>query len=217
MHWIDRGPEPNGLEAIRDRYTLGWVDFYEHGTGSRPTDSRWREFRAELGQRFRMQCGYCEIIYAGDVDHFRPKSKFPELVYVWDNWVFACSVCNQKNKREKWPAIGYVDPCAMPESCRPEAYFTFDTKTGEIIPLDGLDQNRFEKAITMIDDLDLNSDYHLKRRAALLGKLAAGIPTDPREASERSEALRGRFASRDSDLSSLARAWLTERGYEISD
>ena len=67
---------------------------------------------------------------------------------------------------------------AASESCRPENYFTFDTETGEIVPLHDLDQARYEKAITMIDDLNLNGEEHMKRRDRLLKALAAIMPDD---------------------------------------
>ena len=214
MHWVDRGPESSRLEAIRDRYTPGWTDFYENGIGNRPTDSRWRDFREYLGHRFRLQCGYCESICRGQVDHFRPKSTFPALVYEWSNWIFACSACNQ-SKSDKWPEGGYVDPCAASESCRPENYFTFDTETGEIVPLHDLDQARYEKAITMIDDLNLNGEEHMKRRDRLLKALAAIMPDDLRDETPTIGRWRRIISSRESDSSSLARVWLVERGYSI--
>ena len=119
MHWIDRGPEPRGLGEIRERYTPRWIGHYRDSVETKPTDSRWRDFHDELEQRFFGLCGYCESIDKGEVDHFHPKSRFPESVYDWSNWIFACHDCNQA-KGDKWPGGGYVDPCAMDESCRPE-------------------------------------------------------------------------------------------------
>ena len=150
------------------------------------------------------------------MDHFRPKRRFPELVYDWDNWIFSCHECNQA-KGNKWPARGYVDPCAVSESHRPESYFMFNTRNGAITPFRDLDTDRFDKAQRMIDDLKLNDLHHLVARIVRLRMLAAGIPDDPGEETQRSEALRRRSASRDSDLSSLARVWLTERGYLIDE
>ena len=216
MHWVDRGPEPSRLESVRDRYTPRWIDFYENGTGNRPADSRWRDFCEDLGQRFHLQCGYCESICRGQVDHFRPKSTFPELVYEWSNWVFACSACNQA-KGDKWPAEGYVDPCAASESCRPENYFTFNTRNGAITPLSGLDTDRFEKAQQMIANLKLNDKHHMERRRVTLEVLKVSIPGDPREETPISRRLRRILASRTSEVSSLARVWLMERGYSIDD
>ena len=214
MHWVDRGPEPSRLKAIRDRYTSRWIDFYENEVGNKPTDSRWREFREELGRRFLTSCGYCERNCRGEVDHFRPKSLFPESVYDWGNWIFACHDCNQA-KSGKWPTEGYIDPCTGSESIRPENHLTFNTKNGAVTPLRGLGTDRFEKAQQMIVDLKLNDLHHMVARLVRLRMLEAGIPDDPSEDTQRSEALRRRFASRDSDLSSLARVWLVERGYSI--
>ena len=51
MHWVDRGPEPAGLEAVRTRYTPRWVDYFQ-GKGSKPSDSHWRDFRGDLCRAF---------------------------------------------------------------------------------------------------------------------------------------------------------------------
>ena len=104
---------------------------------------------------------------------------------------------------------------AASESCRPENYFTFDTETGEIVPLHDLDQARYEKAITMIDDLNLNGEEHMKRRDRLLKALAAIMPDDPRDETPTIGRWRRIISSRESDSSSLARVWLVERGYLV--
>ena len=214
MHWVDRGPEPSALGAIRERYTPHWVAHYRDSVGSRPSDSRWRDFRSNLRQAFIGICGYCEEICNGEVDHFRPKVRFPELVYEWSNWILACHDCNHV-KSNRWPDVGYIDPCAEPESLRPETYFTFDTLTGELIPLSDLEPERFEIAATMIDDLNLNGWHHLEIRRAMLQQLELTIPSDPRGETPFIRRLRSILISRKSELSSLARVWLVERGYSI--
>ena len=52
MHWVDRGPEPDGLEAIRTQYTAGWLHSYRDGKRSRPNDTGWRNFRETLREVF---------------------------------------------------------------------------------------------------------------------------------------------------------------------
>ena len=216
MHWIDRGTEPDGLEAIRDQYTPRWILHYRQGVGVRPTDSRWRDFQSELSQRFDSTCGYCERQCKGEVDHFRPKSRFPESVYEWSNWILACHDCNLA-KLDKWPEDGYIDPCTKMASERPESYFTFDTKTGQVIPIEDLDQSRLDRAQEIIEDLNLNALHHLDKRVALLRVMTEAIPDDPREETSVSGWLRRFLASRSNELSSLARAWLVERGYSVGD
>ena len=85
MHWVDRGPEPDGLAAVRLGRTNGWVAHYQNGVYNRPNDSEWRRFSDKLSEAFSGICGYCEERTAGEVDHFRPISRFPSLVYEWSN------------------------------------------------------------------------------------------------------------------------------------
>ena len=92
----------------------------------------------------------------------------------------ACHDCNQA-KVDKWPVVGYVDPCTELASERPETYFTFDTKTGEVLPFEDLDQSRFDKAQGMIDDLRLNGRHHLKDRLFWLWMVSRAVPDDSSE------------------------------------
>lgn len=214
MHWVDRGPEPDGLEAVRSRYTPRWVDHYRGGIGPRPNDDGWREFHDDVGRVFFEMCGYCEEFCRGEVDHFRPKSRFPEKVYQWSNWVFACHSCNM-SKLNNWPPAGYVDPCASSRPARPENFFDFDTLTGEIIPNAGLSPARRGKAIRMIDDLRLNDTYHLMKRRDwlwLVGEVLPPIDSDP---GPEIADIASRVAARSTGFSSVTRTLLRERGYPV--
>lgn len=60
------------------------------------------------------KCMYCESrvthIYFGDVEHIRPKDRFPELEYEWENLGFVCAKCNN-SKRNKWfDKTPFIDP-----------------------------------------------------------------------------------------------------------
>jgi uncharacterized protein (TIGR02646 family) len=123
----------------------------------------WRDFRDELADRFFDKCGYCEMrcretdspTKAPTLDHFRPRSEFPELTYEWSNWIYSCWRCNQE-KGNLWPDSEYVDPCAVPFDERPEAYFEVDVVTGEVIAKSGLSEEGKRKAQSTIDDIGLN-------------------------------------------------------------
>ncbi len=165
MRWIDRGPEPAQVQEYAQKYTHGWVKYSRDGDGARPVDSYWREFRSKLGERSADMCWYCERPcvqtteskdLAATLDHFRPLSRFPDLSYDWSNWVFSCRRCNVVNKQDRWPKNGYVDPAAGDEMERPERYFDYDAKTAEIIPRNGLSEDKRCRAWNTIDDLGLN-------------------------------------------------------------
>lgn len=52
-------------------------------------------------------CGYCGCHLPrndrGDVEHFRPKSKYWERAYEHRNYLLSCSPCNRTRKRDKFP------------------------------------------------------------------------------------------------------------------
>ncbi len=46
------------------------------------------------------RCCYCEDSVADEVEHIHPKDLYPERVFVWENYVYACGPCNgPKNNR----------------------------------------------------------------------------------------------------------------------
>jgi uncharacterized protein (TIGR02646 family) len=46
------------------------------------------------------RCIYCEDSAADEVEHLRPKDLYPEAVFVWSNYLYACGPCNgPKNNR----------------------------------------------------------------------------------------------------------------------
>ena len=216
MHWVDRGPEPEGLGHIQARYTPRWVQYYTNGVGDKPTDSHWRRFHDDLNVVFGGLCAYCEETTKGEIDHFRPKSQFPHLVYSWSNWLFACHECNNA-KISYWPADGYVDPCAISSLDRPERHFVFDTRTGFILPNQSLSPRLRNKAHNTIAQLRLNDAHHLKKRVGWLELFSAAIRNDPNGLTEEKRQILVRFASRSMELSSLVRTWLSEHGYPIED
>lgn len=63
------------------------------------------ENKAALREACHDKCMYCESkiphIYYGDVEHIKPKAKFPELENAWDNLGYVCAQCNG-HKGDKW-------------------------------------------------------------------------------------------------------------------
>ncbi|MSP01323.1 MAG: HNH endonuclease [Acetobacteraceae bacterium] len=46
-------------------------------------------------------CFYCERDRYRDIDHIRPIRFFPETCFSWQNFVYACTRCNQDAKRDQ--------------------------------------------------------------------------------------------------------------------
>ena len=191
MRWINRGPEPPGVDGYARHFTPGWIDYFRRQRGGRPTDSYWREFRAALGARSANVCWYCERRCepasevsgkAATVDHFKPLSRFPELAYEWTNWIFSCAECNGEFKRDKWPSAGYVDPSTDNAQEGPEKYFHYDMLTGEIIAHPSLAGDARKRAWDTITDLGLNRLNVLFYRLDWTRRLVADLHMLPVEA-----------------------------------
>jgi len=89
-----------------------------------PAKSHHREYKPFLRRDFLARCAYCERTeeYLGgeeafEVEHFRPKGRFPDLVRAYHNLYYACRGCNG-HKWETWPSEDqiaqgqeFADPC----------------------------------------------------------------------------------------------------------
>jgi uncharacterized protein (TIGR02646 family) len=210
MHSVRRGPAPPGLQAVRKKFTPAWVRYYRDTVGSKPKDDRWRTFQPHLSNAFFHICGYCEEICKGDVDHFQPKSHYPEGVYKWSNWVLACPFCNN-SKGERWPSGGFVNPCESSATGRPEAHFVFDMLTGEILARPGLRPGDRLRAVNTRDVLKLNNYHHLKIRVEWLEVIRIALENS-RTKSGRDELI-AKVMRSDRELYSITRQYLEEHGH----
>jgi hypothetical protein len=75
--------------------------------GERQWDSAiWKEAKDQLLVETHDKCAYCEtptkVVDYGDVEHFRPKSKYWWLAYSYENYLVSCAICNQKYKSNEF-------------------------------------------------------------------------------------------------------------------
>jgi hypothetical protein len=70
----------------------------------------WKAAKDQLKKESAGKCAYCEasteVVAHGDVEHFRPKSVYWWLAYCYDNYLFACQICNQSYKGNDFPVFG---------------------------------------------------------------------------------------------------------------
>jgi hypothetical protein len=71
--------------------------------------SIWGKSKDQLLIESKGKCAYCEtptsIIAYGDVEHFRPKSKYWWLTYCYENYLPSCTVCNQRYKSDNFDVL----------------------------------------------------------------------------------------------------------------
>jgi hypothetical protein len=60
------------------------------------------------------KCMYCESkishVYFGDVEHIKPKSKYPELEFEWANLGYVCAKCNGNKSDTYSNELPFVNP-----------------------------------------------------------------------------------------------------------
>ncbi len=108
--------------------------------------------------QFEGRCSYCDTAVTRGmafIDHFRPKSKYPEFMFRWDNIYLSCHDCSRR-KASAFPNVEgrplLMDPCS-------------DDPTIHLKEMDnGELQGLTEKGITTIYVLGLNRPNLLDER-----------------------------------------------------
>ena len=60
------------------------------------------------------KCMYCESkithVYFGDIEHIKPKTKYPNLKFEWSNLGFVCAKCNNAKSDQYNETTPYINP-----------------------------------------------------------------------------------------------------------
>jgi uncharacterized protein (TIGR02646 family) len=97
------GPTRDGLRALQQAIDAlptyeARVDAAKREFGRRNTSANpiFREVRTALETMAGpvKRCAYCEDSVGNQVEHIRPKNLYPEAVFVWTNYLYACGPCN---------------------------------------------------------------------------------------------------------------------------
>ena len=89
--------EVDAVGAYADRVVLGKENF-----DSRRRDATFQTIRSTLTSMCNRtrRCMYCEDSVADEVEHIRPQDLYPEVVFVWDNYLYACGSCNGRKNNQ---------------------------------------------------------------------------------------------------------------------
>jgi hypothetical protein len=86
-------------------------------------DYKYPENKDALKRSCNNKCMYCESEFDstdyGDVEHIKPKIKFKDLKFDWENLGYSCVKCNRDNKKDEWD-----DNFINPFQINPEDHFT---------------------------------------------------------------------------------------------
>jgi len=141
MRKFNRAGEPAVVQANCTKWNTQWVA--SCGSGTSPA-FKWytlegktarEHFMPALREQTQRHCSFCdgfpiEGVSNETVEHFKPKTKFPEHAYTWANLYYCCNAC-QSAKREHWDSLLLH---ADAEDYSFARYFEFDFTTGQIRP-----------------------------------------------------------------------------------
>ena len=100
--WLfDRQQQVNAESTRATRHQRARDLFANKRTGA------FNEIRARLAAMSPPgdACFYCEQDRRRDIDHIRPLRHYPEHGFDWQNYVYACAICNQDAKQDRCAII----------------------------------------------------------------------------------------------------------------
>lgn len=110
------------------------------------------------------KCAFCECIPGEsshmEVEHFEPKSLYPDLAFEWDNFLPSCRKCNEAKSDFDTRTTPIINPAIED----PEQLLTYSFL--RIKPLTGSSQEH--KAQQTIDVCNLNCERLYKARSSLM-------------------------------------------------
>jgi uncharacterized protein (TIGR02646 family) len=173
---VQRTPEPS---VLRNNATLWLSELKKLKSNPNSTQSaikkaqdkyNKKEVKDALIKMFNGKCAYCEskitTVAYGEIEHFFPKSLYPDLTFVWKNLLLACSICNNAaHKGTKFPLDDQGNPLLIDPTdgiTDPNSYLEF--VWDDVAKLASV-YGRDERGITVENIFDLNGK---RRRRQLM-------------------------------------------------
>jgi uncharacterized protein (TIGR02646 family) len=109
----------------------------------------------------RERCMYCLDSHGADIEHFWPKTPYPERMFFWPNLLLCCTECG-RFKRNQFPLDNGQPLLVDPTDDDPWDHIDFDPTTGNLVAKFDLQANDWSaKGLKTVEVL------HLDRREAL--------------------------------------------------
>src|SRR5436305_1765091 len=92
--------------------------FTKSGSPEGAPEGQWNnpDVRGAVYAMHGRVCAYCQALASdsrGDIEHFRPKSVYPWLMYDFANYLLGCRVCNSNRKSSRFPLARRAKPVAF--------------------------------------------------------------------------------------------------------
>lgn len=174
--------------ALDDRQ--GRVDA-KGAEGALNTDAEWRAARQTKPLRTvvstlkhmagrRERCMYCCDSHGTDIEHYWPKSDYPERMFRWPNLLLCCTECG-RFKGKSFPIAAGVPQLVDPTAEDPWDQLDFDPDTGVLVarydPANDRENVRGSETVRVLqlDRREALNDGYLKTWRQLSAVLAAAL------------------------------------------
>lgn len=173
---VKKAPKPQILKdndkKWNKKFSKAWKKYKKEGGTSPKANYNKPSIKSATKNEFAGKCAFCETYvphtYYGDIEHFRPKSKYCKYAHTWSNLLFSCRICNG-NKGNDFPM---QDQIIKPTTENPEIFFEYEKLfNGSWVILKAVNN----RAQNSIDLMKLNRDDLSSYRGKQYKKLQRAI------------------------------------------
>jgi uncharacterized protein (TIGR02646 family) len=139
----------------------------KHEAGALQVNDEWQTARQTAALRSilatlkrmmgeRQRCMYCLDSHGTDIEHFWPKTPYPERLFLWLNLLLCCTDCGRL-KGDRFPLAEGQPLLIDPTAEEPWLYLDFDPTTGNVVARFDADANDWSpKGLKTVEILQLD-------------------------------------------------------------
>jgi len=149
-------------DQANQKQAAGTLDIEREWKGARqtrPIKTALKALKTMAGPRER--CMYCGDSHGTDIEHFWPKTPYPERMFRWPNLLLSCTECG-RFKGNRFPLDNGTPVLVDPTADEPWQHLDFDPDTGNISARFDAEANDWSRR-----GLDTVAALQLDRREAL--------------------------------------------------
>ena len=184
MRRVTRTPLPPQAQTYLDKRQS--AANLRRASGSQNIENEWNTARQTKAVRAvvktlqrmtgsRERCMYCVDSHGSDIDHFRPKARFPGRAFQWSNMLLCCTECG-RFKGSRFPMTKRRALLIDPTTEDPWRHLDFDPDTGNLTARFDIEANDWsEKGSTTVDVLQLDRREAMAKGYAITYQRLADI------------------------------------------
>ena len=170
-----RGTAPADLISNQKKWTDRWKRIQaEGGNADWAPRAAKRLLREVILPLAHDKCVFCEglldVTSSPEIEHYNPRSIYPDQAFEWTNLLPACSKCNGKKRGQD-----HRGALLKPDEEDPEPFFWLHVGTGRLVPHPMLTAGQAARAKATIDLCVLQRPKLCQERVRLLGRVGRWV------------------------------------------